>query len=247
MTNGFENEHLFVEKFNQKYLCEFDLNSKKFLLELFNGNISDDEKIICWKNKINQKADFFIKYKTLVRGVSLKCGHDNSVHHEQFQDFKLFLEELNISYKIIEYYVSYHFGYDRFDNGKNDFSKSLSAKEYKAKYQNEINCFNKEINHSKMIIEMIDRFIIYGRNSKYGIDALISGTVDNYVWIMKNDIYDLIFEKRYNDYTSPHIACLIIGPKKRNLNRDSKNSRDRYVVRVRWDTIKEDIIDFKRK
>ena len=38
---------------------------------------------------------------------------------------------------------------------------------------------------------------------------------------------------------------MTIGPKKRNLNNDSKNFKDRYLVCVRWNFIKEDIIKFK--
>ena len=92
---------------------------------------------------------------------------------------------------------------------------------------------------------MIDRFIVRGRNSDYDIDDLICGTIDDYVWIMKYDIYDLILSKRCLDFTSPHIACMTIGPKKRNLGGISKNIKDRYIVCVRWNFIKEDIIEFK--
>lgn len=63
--------------------------------------------------------------------------------------------------------------------------------------------------------------------------------------IKKYDLYDLILSKRCLDFTSPHIVCLIIGPKKRNLNRNSNNRQDRYLVCVRWNFIKEDIIYYK--
>ena len=92
---------------------------------------------------------------------------------------------------------------------------------------------------------MIDRFIVRGRNSDYDIDALVCGTTNHYVWIMKHDIYDLILSKRCLDYTSPHIACMTIGPKKRNLNHDSKYANERYIVCIRWNFIKESIINFK--
>ena len=58
-------------------------------------------------------------------------------------------------------------------------------------------------------------------------------------------IYDLILSKRCLEFTSPHIACMTIGPKKRNLNRDSKNAKERYLVCIRWNFIKESIIEFK--
>ena len=192
-----------------------------------------------------QKSDIFIKYKNHIKGISLKCGNSNSIHQESIENFKNYLEKLRIPYKTIENYVSYHYGYMRNENGDIDFSKSLSAEEYKKYYQSEIDVFNESINKTRIIVDMTDRFIVRGRNSEYDIDALICGTVDNYVWIMKHDLYDLILSHKNTDFTSPHIACMTIGPKKRNLDRVSKNSKERYIVCIRWNFIKENILNFK--
>ena len=247
MTNyGYQNEYDFVKLFNEKYINDLDNQSQKFLTELFE-NISNDERIICWKNRANQKTDIFIKYKNYIKGISLKCGKSNSVHAEHVQDFKRYLGNLNIPYKIIDKYMDYHYGYKRNENNEIDFSKVLSAEEYKNYYQDEIDIFNNSINKTRIIIDMIDRFLIRGRNSDYDVDALVSGTIENYVWIMKHDLYDLILSKRNLNYTSPHIACMTIGPKKRNLDGNSNNIKDRYMVCIRWNFIREDIIDFKIK
>ena len=245
MNYGYQNEEDFVNLFNGKYLSELDSNSQQFVKELFGDVMDNEERIKSWKNKVNQKADIFIKYKNLIRRISLKCGNSNSIHQEQIQDFKLYLEKLGIPYNVISKYTSYQYGYRRNEEGELDFSKSLSSEEYKALYQEEIDIFNQTINRTRMIVDMIDRFIVRGRNSDYEIDALICGTINDYVWLMKNDIYDLILSKRCMDFTSPHIACMTIGPKKRNLERNSKNAKDRYIVCIRWNFLKESIIDFK--
>ena len=245
MNEGIENEKEFVSLFNNKYLNELDKNSQLFLKELFNNNISNDEIIIAWKNHDVQKTDIFIKYKNYVKGISLKCGKDNSIHQERIQDFKRYLEKLGIPYKIVNIYMSYHYGYKRDENGNINYDIQLSSEEYKKIYQQEINIFNKTINNVKMIVEMVDRFIIKGRNADYDIDALIHGRVDNYVWLLKNDIYELIFLKRSIDITSPHIACLTIGPKKRNLSKVSNNPKERYIVCIRWHDMQKDIINYK--
>ena len=91
---------------------------------------------------------------------------------------------------------------------------------------------------------MIDRFIVRGRNSNYDIDALVCGTIDDYVWIMKYDLYDFILSKRCLDFTSSYIFCMTIGPKKRDVEGNSSNRGDRYIVWVRWNFIKSDIINF---
>lgn len=240
---GYQNEHDFVDFFNDKYYYEFDEKSKKFLKELFGDIFDTENKILSWKNKMNQKTDIFIKYKNYIKNVSLKCGHSNSMHTEQIQEFKRYLEHLNIPYRIIDKYVSYHYGYKRDIDGNTDFLQPLSSEEYKMFYQDEINIFNKYINKTRIIIDMVDRFIVRGRNSDYDIDVLISGTVDDYVWIMKYDLYDLILSKRCLDFSSPHVACMTIGPKKRCLFSD-KNIKERYIVCIRWNFVKESIIDF---
>ena len=135
MNYGYQNEKDFVELFNNKYLYELDDNSQKFLKELFGEMIDNNEKIKSWKNKSVQKTDILIKYKNYIKNISIKCGNSNSIHHEQIQEFKSYLEKLGISYNTINNYVSYHYGYMRDKEGKIDFSKILSAEEYKKIYQ----------------------------------------------------------------------------------------------------------------
>ena len=181
MNNGFQNERDFVELFNNKYLYELDDVSINFLKELFVYVIDDDEIIVCWKNKMVQKADIFIKYKNYVKSISLKCGNNNSIHQEQVQEFKKYLSELGVPYKIADKYFSYHYGYMLKEDRKRDFSKLLSSVEYKKLYQTDIDIFNEYINKTKIIIDMVDRFIVRGRNSNFDIDALVCGVPSNYV------------------------------------------------------------------
>lgn len=245
MNYGYQNERDFVLLFNNKYLHELDINSQNFLKDLFGDVIDDMEVIKSWKNNAVQKADIFIRYKNHIKGVSLKCGNNNSVHHEQIQEFERYLGKLGIPYKVIDKYVSYHYGYMKDENGNTDLSKQLNSIQYKELYQSEIDIFNGYINKTRIIIDMIDRFIIRGRNSDYDIDVLVCGTVDDYIWINKYDLYDLVLSKRSLDFTSPHVACMTIGPQKRNLDRTSNNAKDRYMVAIRWNFLREDIISFK--
>lgn len=62
---------------------------------------------------------------------------------------------------------------------------------------------------------------------------------------MRYDIYDLVLLKRCLDFTSPHIACMTLGPKKRDIDDTSNNRGDRYVVCARWNNLREDIVNFK--
>lgn len=127
---------------------------------------------------------------------------------------------------MIDKYVSYHYGYMKGKNRSADFSKQLNSIQYKELYQSEIDIFNEYVNKTRIIIDMVDRFIIRGRNSDYDIDVLVCGTVYDYVRINKYDLYDLVLSKRCLDFTSPHVACMTIGPQKRNLDRKSNNAKD---------------------
>lgn len=247
MNYGYQNENDFVYLFNNKYLKELDKNSQEFLEDIYDGNITSDEPIKCWKNKMVQKTDIFIKYKNKIKNISLKCGNSNSIHHEQIQEFERYLWNIGLSNEIIQKYVGYHYGYRKDENGHNDYNNQLSSEEYKTLYQKDLDEFNIVINKTKIIVDMIDRFIIRGRNSDYDIDALVCGKIDDYVWITKYEIYDLILTKRCLEFKSPHIACLTIGPKKRCLNGLTNNVKDKYLVCIRWNFIRDDIINFKKK
>ena len=62
---------------------------------------------------------------------------------------------------------------------------------------------------------------------------------------MKHDIYDLVLSKRCLYSTSPYIACMMLGPKKRDIDGTSNNRGDRYIVCARWNNLREDIVSFK--
>ena len=61
--------------------------------------------------------------------------------------------------------MNYHYGYARDGEGNIDFSKRLSSEEYKLFHQNDLDMFNNEINKTRLIVDMIDRFIVRGRKS----------------------------------------------------------------------------------
>ena len=244
INNGYKNEIAFVEYFNNKYYSELDQNSREMLDEIFDGRIDDSEPLIVWKNKELQKADIFIKFKNYVKGISIKIGQNNSVHCENMHIFENFLKTLNIPYYAIDYYTSFHYGYARDENGKRITSKKLGAFEYLEMFKGEIDVFNRYINKTRIIINMVERFIIRGRNSNYDIDALISGSPEDYAWISKDDLYDLFLSMRKTINTTPHVSRLTFGPKKRCLTTNYRKDFI-YSIAVKWKDPKKDIIEFK--
>ena len=95
-----------------------------------------------------------------------------------------------------------------------DYSTLLSYEEYKKYYQKELDNFNGSINKTRIIIVMIDRFIIRERYSDYAMDSLVCGTIDDYVWIMKIwFIWPYLIKEMFRIYI-PYAACMTIVPKK---------------------------------
>ena len=47
----------------------------------------------------------------------------------------------------------------------------------------------------------IDRFVTKGKNSKYYIDAIVCGEVDDFVWITKEDIVKVIINFQVMEVT----------------------------------------------
>ncbi len=237
--SGEENEFTFVQYLNNKKISMLNPMFKDLIDELF--PLEDENSIIkCWKNHLKQKSDIFIKINNKIKGISIKKGSRNSVHVERISDFIHFLIENNIEKDTIIEYLKYHYA-DGSTNGKG--FKRLSASEYKKDNQKKIDEINKEFNNEKIIKAAIDRFIIKGNNSDYYIDAIIDGEVDNFVWITRNDIVNIILSKKDVYSTSVHFGPITCQPKNRCLNYNSLYEKDRFCVQMKWYSLFDDIIE----
>ena len=235
---GKEVEYEFVKTFNNKTINDLSLQQKSFIKELF-PDINYLDKIISWKNKEAKKADIFIKVNNLTRGISIKSGNENSMHSESISDFIVFLKKIDIPIEYIKTYQKYHFGY--FNN------KKYSAKELKEIMKEELYSFNKLLNKPQNIIKAVDRYIIHGIDTKYDISALITGLPNNFVWIKKENIYNLALNYNTSKYSAPHFGMLVIQPKQRDLNNTGKNKKECYRVQIKWHNLYEEIIDYYHK
>lgn len=89
----------------------------------------------------------------------------------------------------------------------------------------------------------INRFVIQGNNSSFPIDALIHGEVDDFLFITRKQIEDIILSKR-NIYSSAvHFGLLTCQPKNRCLNFNLLYEKDRYCIQIKWYNIIDSIIE----
>lgn len=239
--NGFKNEFDFVLSLNGKKVKELNPMLKDLITNLF-GNIDDESIIKCWKNHYKQKSDIFVKINNIMKGISIKLGYKNSVHVEPISSFIHFLIENNIPKDIIIEYLKYHYA-DGTTNGSGE--NRISSEEYKNKYPSKIKLINKYFNNEVLLFKVIDRFILQGNNYKFRIDALISGTPDNFVWLNQNQIIDILIRNKNFESNGIHFSKLFIQPEARNLNYNKFHENKRYCIQIKWYSLSDDIISYK--
>jgi len=237
--NGYQNEVEFIKKLNNKKIFELDYQFQLFIKDIF-GNIAETNKINCYKNYEKQKYDIFIKLNNVIKRISIKKGVKNSVHAEPISEIIHFLIENRMPRNLIIQFLKYHYA-DGSTNGTGN--NRISTSEYKKNHQDEIDKINKFLNNKTILKKSIDRFIVQGRNSKFKIDAIIYGVPEDFIWIKREDIYDILIRKKDEYSTSIHFSSLTYQPMSRCLNYNSKYEKSRYIAQLKWYNIGDDIIE----
>ena len=163
---------------------------------------------------------------------------------ESIETFIKFLKENNISDKVINEFLKYHYADGTsVGNGK----ERLSSAEYKIYNQKAIDLINQSINSNKLLEKAVNRFVLQGNNSSYEVNAIIYGVLEDFIWITNNEI-KYILKKHKNDYSSAiHFSGLTIQPMARNLNYNPKYEKKRFCVQIKWYSIFDDIMEIKNK
>lgn len=238
---GIDNEIEFADSFDNKRFCDLNILQQDFIEDLF-GKVKKLSYIRAWKCKYNFKTDIYIKIDDIVKRVSIKKGINNSVHTEPISEFIHFLIENNINQDLINNYLKYHYA-DGTLNGSGE--KRLSGLEYKKDHQTELDEINNAINTKDMLNKILDRFILKGTNSYSQIDVLVYGTKDNFIWLLKDEIIDIIYSKINYYSTGIHFGPLFCQPKDRCLNYNPKYNKYRFLIQIKWYSIFDDYIEYK--
>lgn len=239
--NGKQNEIEFVKYINGKKVSELNLLIVDLIKNLFD-DFDYDDRVYAWLNDKPQKSDFFIRINDIIKKISLKIGDKNSVHVEPISEFIHFLIDNNIKKEFVVKYLNYHYA----DGSTNGSGKNrLSVTEYKIGHQEEIDEVNKIFNNDKFIKQAILRFILKGRNDDNEVDALVYGSIDDFLYLTKEDIYKLIFSRKDIYSSGIHIGPLFIQPQSRNLQCNPEFERCRYCVQVKWFNLCDHIIEYK--
>lgn len=237
---GKDNEFEFVKYFNGKKISELNPKFRELVDKLYPFE-NENSIIKSWRNHYPQKTDIFIRINGVMKGISIKKGMKNSVHVDRITDFIHFLIDNEVDEDIVIEYLKYHYA-DGSINGTG--KKRLSCEEYKTNNQLGIDSINKAFNDEKILRKAIEKFVIKGNNSDFYIDAMIYGTIDDFLWITKKEVINIILSKRNVYSTAVHFGPLVCQPKNRCLNFNSKYEKDRFCVQLKWYSLFDDIIEY---
>ena len=239
--NGYFIEQCIVNYLNGRKIKDLNILYLEMIESLFT-NIASDDIIISWKNPFKQKTDLFIKINGETKRISVKSGVKNSVHVEPISEFIHFLIENNIEREYIISYLKYHYA-DGTTNGSG--LMRYSSEEYKKNHQNDIDLLNKRLNNKQLITKIIDRFILKGNNDIHSIDAIMYGSYDDFIYITKDEIIEIILNKINIYSTGVHFSTLSCQPMNRCLNYNPKYEKNRFCVQIKWYNLFDDIIEYK--
>lgn len=228
----------FVNYLNGRKVKDLNYLFKDMITSLY-PFVNENSIIKCWKSNYKQKSDIFIKINSNIYGISIIEEQCDLIHTESIYKFINFLKSNNVSNKIINEFLKYHY-----QDGTNDGSgKRVSNDEYKKYNQDKIDEVNKIFNEEKMLKKAISHFIIKGNNSNYPISMLIYGKINDFFWITKEDIKRIILAKKDKYETSIHFGPLIFHNDNTSLDKNSKYYK--HNIQIKWDNLFEDIMEYK--
>ena len=238
-TDGFQNEINFANALNGKKVKTLLPNFQDMLFQLY-GYIDYNAYVFCHVDHTKRKYDIIITIDHQVKRISIKKGVNNSVHTEGISYFIHFLIECKIPREVINNYLYYHYA-DGTKNGKG--KKRISSSEYQEKHKNSIEMINQAFNEETVLKKVITRFILKGTNSVTEIDGIIYGIPNDFLFLLKQDIMNILMSKANICSKGIHFGSLYCQPKARNLNYNSKYEKDRFCIQIKWYSIFDDIME----
>lgn len=236
--NGFQNEIQIRNYLHGKTVGQLNLLFRDFIDDLY-GGVSGDAVIECNVDFDHKKFDLIICITGIVKRISVKKGIHNSVHVEGISSFIHFLIDSGVNREVIIEYLKYHYA-DGTTNGTG--KQRISVDKYKEGHQDKIDYINEQINTPYILKRAIQRFLLQGKNSNQCVDAILYGTLDDFIWVKSNDIEKIIMNQRNLYSTAVHFGPLYCQPMTRCLNYNKIYEKKRFCVQIKWYTIFKDII-----
>lgn len=158
-NKGIQNEHEFIEYFNNRKVKELNPIAYDFIISLL-PNINDNDIITAIPRLDKGKTDFIIQINGINKNISVKKGYSNSIHLEKLESFIDFLRKIKVDEDTIKKFVKFHYA----DGSNNNTGKKrISSEEYKKLYQKEIDEINTVFNNKKILLQATKYFLFDGK------------------------------------------------------------------------------------
>ena len=120
-----------------------------------------------------------------------------------------------------------------------------SALECKKIYSAEISRLNTKFNTPDNLSLFLDRFLFVGNVSSVVTDVIYHGTISDGLWANRTEIFDYIMNNNHN-LNALHFGPLTYQVWGRNEKRTAVHPDRRYVMQVKWGSIKKDLQAIRR-
>jgi len=155
------------------------------------------------------------------------------MHQEHIDKFYPFLSKIGVDDFIIKIFDNYMKG---IVNGKKANSEEFICNNIK-----NIQILKNKFNENYVKTNLIIRFIFQGTEiQKYGCDALIYGTPNNFMWATKNEILKFLIEYKTRNRFFVNISALNIKCYDRNLRNNINRKDKQNNIQIKWYSIKND-------
>lgn len=237
MQKGFINEENFARKLDNKKFKMLNSNFQNMLNSIFK-NISEEDIVECWQSQYFEKADIKVKINNEIKGISIKTGKYCSMHQENTESFYPFLRKIGVDEKIIK-------NIEKFLVGKVN-EQRVDAITYIFHNYNEVKEIREELNKYYVKINLILRFIFQGtEKQKYGCDAIIHGTPENFIWATKDEVLEYLINYQNNHEIYLKFSALNLKSYDRNLQNNEQRKLKQSEIQIKWYTIKDDLESIK--
>ncbi len=233
--SGFDNEIKILNSLNNRYFNDLSDNFKKLILKLNKETPLD--MIICHKKGGIVKSDINIIIDNNTFKMSIKKGTGNSVHQEKVEDFINYLKHNMINDEDVFNDIRHFIWGDNSLDGSGEIHDRLGVEDYKKLYPSKIQKIQDYFNEIKP--DLIERFVISGKNPDQKIDCLYYGDDKNGKVVWAEDLFNYLLNTESKGAIS--VGRLSFQAWNRNINGGIKSEKKRGQIQLKWGTLKNDI------
>ena len=238
-NKGLLKEDEMVLNLNKKRISELSPNLRTFINDLF-GAVDDNEILHAKIIQGSAKPDFYVRYKTRTKYVSMKSGKSDTVHEEYIKNFVLYLRSLGVSTRTQQTILLFHYGDGTMDGtGK----KRYEFEQLSYLLAERIKDANEELNKDYQFVKkVVDRCIFDGAiKDAIRADAIYHGDYHYGVMMNRKQLNKYLKGKDFTWINRLHIGPLLLRPCGRYVGCEVKNEKKRKTIDCYWPHFKDGV------